>query len=80
MEILELPTGERVDNSISTAPEGTAVATDHALYLLAADDTGVPHVVRRRPYDRGPARKPGQLSPGRVPRRRSSAPAPAPST
>ena len=54
--------GEHVDNSISTAPEGTAVTTDHATYLFTADGTGTPHQIWRQPYDRGPARKPGQLS------------------
>ncbi|WP_255661777.1 hypothetical protein [Nocardia spumae] len=54
--------GEHVDNSISTAPEGTAVTTDHATYLFTADGSGAPHQVWRQPYDRGPARKPGQLS------------------
>lgn len=59
-----LPEGERVDNSISTAPGGTAVATGHALYLLTADAAGRPHIAWRAAYDRGPARKPGQLSRG----------------
>ncbi|MEV5653012.1 hypothetical protein AB0L57_32575 [Nocardia sp. NPDC052254] len=54
--------GEHVDNSISTAPEGTAVTTDHATYLFTADGSGTPQVRWRQPYDRGPARKPGQLS------------------
>lgn len=56
----KLPEGERVDNSISSAPEGIAVTTSHALYLL--DGTDAPRVRWRQPYDRGPARKPGQLS------------------
>ncbi|MGD3111976.1 hypothetical protein [Streptomyces sp. YGL11-2] len=56
--------GEGVANSISTAPEGTAVATDHALYLLRAGADGTPRITWRRAYDRGPARKPGQLSHG----------------
>nr|WP_245662629.1 hypothetical protein [Nocardia vermiculata] len=54
--------GEHIDNSISTAPQGTAVTTDHATYLFTADSSGAPHQVWRRDYDRGPARKPGQLS------------------
>ena len=54
--------GERVANSISTAPEGVSVATDHALYQFRADPGATPTVVWRQPYDRGPARKPGQLS------------------
>ncbi|MFD0275130.1 hypothetical protein ACFVHB_14680 [Kitasatospora sp. NPDC127111] len=59
---LGLPAGERIANSISTAPGGTAVATTHALYLLTADADGTPRIAWRRPYDRGPGRKPGQLS------------------
>lgn len=53
---------EKVANSISTAPEGVAVATTHALYLVDVDSSGNPRVVWRQAYDRGPARKPGQLS------------------
>jgi hypothetical protein len=56
--------GEQVANSISTAPQGTAIATDHALYLLDATRRGAPQILWRYAYDRGPARKPGQLSHG----------------
>ncbi|MFF2556074.1 hypothetical protein ACFVUS_34040 [Nocardia sp. NPDC058058] len=59
---VELAPGEMVANSISSAPQGVTIATDHALYLLRADSSGNPYVVWRRAYDRGPARKPGQLS------------------
>lgn len=59
---LTLPAGERVSNSISTAPQGTAVTSTHATYLLTADGDGTPHIAWRRAYDRGQARKPGQLS------------------
>ncbi|MFC8041984.1 hypothetical protein [Nocardia sp. NPDC057353] len=56
--------GEQVANSISAAPDGrVAVATTHALYELTAAD-GVPRIAWRAPYDRGSARKPGQLSHG----------------
>ncbi|HEX6242671.1 MAG TPA: hypothetical protein VFZ61_17280, partial [Polyangiales bacterium] len=64
VELLALPADERVANSIATAPEGTAVVTDHALYLLRADERGAPTPVFRAEYDRGAARKPGQLSHG----------------
>ncbi|WP_236653566.1 hypothetical protein [Streptacidiphilus melanogenes] len=57
-----LVTGEGVANSISTVPGHTAVATDHALYLLGEAPDGTPVVDWRAPYDRGPGRKPGQLS------------------
>jgi hypothetical protein len=55
---------EIVANSISTAPDGTSVVTDRATYLLTAGPRGGVHVEWRRAYDRGPARKPGQLSRG----------------
>ncbi|MFF9838838.1 hypothetical protein [Streptomyces sp. NPDC013740] len=60
--VRSISTGEGVQNSISTVPGRTAVATDHALYLLSAGADGTPVVDWRAPYDRGPARKPGQLS------------------
>jgi hypothetical protein len=59
---LALPAGEQVENSISTVPGYTAVATDHALYLLTEAADGTPRIDWRAPYDRGPGRKPGQLS------------------
>ncbi|KAA0023567.1 hypothetical protein [Antrihabitans cavernicola] len=59
---VDLPAGEQVANSISTAPTGTAVATTHALYQLNMGSDGTPHIDWRRTYDRGTARKPGQLS------------------
>ncbi|MCX4746780.1 hypothetical protein OG455_14830 [Kitasatospora sp. NBC_01287] len=59
---LALPAGEQVANSISTVPGGTAVATTAALYLLTAGPDGTPRISWRQAYDRGPARKPGQLS------------------
>lgn len=58
---LTLPAGEEVANSISSAPQGVAVATTYALYLFRAAD-GAATQVWRQAYDRGPARKPGQLS------------------
>ncbi|WP_038171171.1 hypothetical protein [Tomitella biformata] len=54
--------GEQIANSISTAAFGTAVTTDHATYLFTADSASAPTVVWRAEYDRGTARKPGQLS------------------
>ncbi|MFZ2173892.1 MAG: hypothetical protein WAW17_07630 [Rhodococcus sp. (in: high G+C Gram-positive bacteria)] len=60
---LSLPPGEEVHNSISSSPAGTAVATTHALYELSLRD-GAIRIDWRREYDRGPARKPGQLSRG----------------
>ncbi|MEA2459212.1 MAG: hypothetical protein QOC95_2184, partial [Thermoleophilaceae bacterium] len=61
---VRLGQGEGVANSISTVRGGTAVVTDHALYELSAAAGGTPRVRWRYAYDRGPARKPGQLSRG----------------
>lgn len=59
---LALEPGERIANNISSAPNGTAVASDHAVYLFDLDAEGRPVRRWRHAYDRGPARKPGQLS------------------
>ncbi|RII15789.1 hypothetical protein DSC45_18315 [Streptomyces sp. YIM 130001] len=65
LHTLTLPAGERVANSISTAPEGTAVTSTHATYLLTTDRAdGTPRIAWRKEYDRGSARKPGLLSHG----------------
>jgi hypothetical protein len=56
-----LPAGEQVANSISSSPSGVAVASTSALYLFQSGSSG-PQEVWREAYDRGPARKPGQLS------------------
>lgn len=57
-----LPDGERVANSLSTAPGGVAIVSTHALYLFALDSDGSPVVIWRHVYERGQGRKPGQLS------------------
>ncbi|HEY6882192.1 MAG TPA: hypothetical protein VI299_29380 [Polyangiales bacterium] len=57
-----LPNDEHVANSIASAPSGVAVVSDHALYLMKAEETGAPSVRARVAYERGDARKPGQLS------------------
>jgi hypothetical protein len=56
-----LPAGEQVANSISSSPSGVAVASTSALYLFRSGSSG-PQQLWRDAYDRGPARKPGQLS------------------
>ena len=60
-ESFTLPAGELIANSISSSPTGVAIASTAALYLFVATDDGVSQIWRRT-YDRGPARKPGQLS------------------
>jgi hypothetical protein len=64
VKTLALGVGERISNSIATAPGRTAVVSDHALYLLDVDGDGAPRIRWRYAYDRGPSRKPGQLSHG----------------
>ncbi|MGL4305606.1 MAG: hypothetical protein ACRCSF_05575 [Mycobacteriaceae bacterium] len=57
-----LPSEERVGNSISTSPKGVLVATTEALYQFSINEEGNPRLDWRQKYDRGSARKPGQLS------------------
>lgn len=52
---------EGVHNSISASPAGVSVVTSHAIYFLTAPN-GRPEIAWVQPYDRGSARKPGQLS------------------
>ena len=59
--VFVLPAGEQVANSISSSPDGVAVASTAALYLFTAGTNG-PQQLWRQPYDAGPGRKPGQLS------------------
>lgn len=62
---LILGADERIDNSFSTTLDGrAAVVTDKALYVLVQDVANQPCVVWRQAYDKGSARKPGQLSHG----------------
>jgi hypothetical protein len=61
---IALGSGERISNSIATAPGRMAVVSDHALYLLDAGAEDMPRIRWRYAYDRGPSRKPGQLSYG----------------
>ncbi len=56
--------GEDLENSFAAAETGVAIVTDHALYLLRAGPDGTPTIVWRRAYDRGTARKTGQIDQG----------------
>lgn len=57
-----LPAGEELGNGLSIRRAGASILTTHALYEMRADAGGAPRVVWRCAYDRGPARKPGQLT------------------
>lgn len=60
---VQLQAGEQVANSISASPANRiGVATTFALYEVNLDPMGNPQILWRQAYDRGPARKPGQLS------------------
>ncbi|GAB07489.1 hypothetical protein M2359_003630 [Gordonia amarae] len=59
---MRLPKGEKLGNGLSVRPSGVSVLSTHALYEMRAGKNGVPYPVWRRTYDRGPARKPGQLT------------------
>ncbi len=57
-----LPRGEGLGNGLSVRPGGVSVLTTHALYEMWAGADGLPKTVWRNAYDRGPGRKPGQLT------------------
>ena len=57
-----LPRGEQLGNGLSVRAGGVSVLSTHALYEMWAGDDGVPRTVWRHAYDRGPSRKPGQLT------------------
>ncbi|WP_235831364.1 hypothetical protein [Gordonia zhaorongruii] len=57
-----LPEGEALGNGLTIHRGGASVLTTHALYEMRAGADGVPRTVWRRAYDRGAARKPGQLT------------------
>ncbi|MFC4906417.1 hypothetical protein [Actinomadura gamaensis] len=61
---LRLPAGEEVENSFAAAENGVSIVSDHALYQLRAASDGTPKIVWRTPYDRGTARKSGQINQG----------------
>ncbi|WP_232017206.1 hypothetical protein [Gordonia insulae] len=59
-----LPQGEELGNGLSVRAAGASIITTHALYEMRAGADGTPEVVWRRTYDRGSARRPGQLTGG----------------
>ncbi|MDT5136950.1 MAG: hypothetical protein QOD58_1212 [Mycobacterium sp.] len=61
--VASIPLGEQVANSISASPQNrVAVATTSALDEINLNGMGNPQIIWSHTYDRGPARKPGQLS------------------
>lgn len=59
---IRLPRGEDLGNGLSVRAGGVSVITTHALYEVRTGGDGAPQIVWRRAYDRGPARRPGQLT------------------
>lgn len=55
---------EEIENSHSVSEDGVSVVTDHALYQMKADSKGLPTILWRAAYDRGSARKVGQINQG----------------
>ncbi|EFQ82348.1 hypothetical protein HMPREF0063_12510 [Aeromicrobium marinum DSM 15272] len=65
VQVMQLPEGEEVTNSVSTDETGGMyVVSTHALYRLDATAEGLPEVTWREVYDRGSIQKPGNLSQG----------------
>ena len=56
--------GEEIENSHAVSEDGMSVVTDHALYQFVADPRGKPTILWRETYDRGTARKTGQINQG----------------
>ena len=56
--------GEQIENSHAVSEAGVSIVSDHAFYLFKAHRDGTPYVVWRRTYDRGHARKVGQINQG----------------
>ncbi len=65
VQVMQLPQGEEVTNSVATDETGGMyVVSTHALYRLDASAAGVPEVTWRETYDRGNRLKTGNLSQG----------------
>lgn len=62
VKTVQLPAGEKLANGLTIRPGGASILTTHALYEVDAPTSGDMQIVWRHHYDRGPARKPGQLS------------------
>lgn len=58
----DTPGGETIANGLTPRRDGVSVLTSHGLHDVRADAAGDPTVAWSRTYDRGSARKPGQLS------------------
>ena len=56
--------GEEIENSHAVSEDGVAVVSDHAMYMFRASSSGMPTVIWRATYDRGTARKVGQINQG----------------
>lgn len=59
---MHLPPGEDLGNGLTIRANGASILTTHALYEMRVGAGGTPQVVWRRAYDRGVARRPGQLT------------------
>jgi hypothetical protein len=56
--------GEEIENSHAVSEQGVSIVSDHALYQFRARQDGTPYVVWKAGYDRGTARKVGQINQG----------------
>ena len=56
--------GEQIENSHAVGEDGVSIVSDRALYEFRARRNGMPYVVWRARYDRGGARKVGQINRG----------------
>jgi hypothetical protein len=63
IKVLRLP-GEEIQNSHAVGEDGVYVVSDKAMYRLSAGADGTPTIGWRETYDRGTARKTGQINQG----------------
>ena len=63
IRLIKLP-NEEIQNSHAVGPDGVYIVSDRAMYRFQAAADGTPRVVWRMPYDRGTARKTGQINQG----------------
>src|SRR3954462_4566748 len=61
---LRLLSDGQTDISHAVSENGVAVVSDHAMYMFRASAGGAPTVIWRSAYDRGTARKTGQINQG----------------
>lgn len=64
VKVTQLPNNEQLQNSFAIGDDGVFIVSDHALYKFDYHPSRGPFVIWRESYDRGIARKLGQINQG----------------